>query len=167
MLGRRHAEASSTASGYTLLINAESAEGNPALTKGSPAPRIGRIRTDLWDDVHWELIIIHKRALNFHERELRGSDVSARIFGKDFLSRKIIIRERALNFHERELRGSDVSARIFGKDFLSGMVIIRGRELKMHKENSADRTYLEELYFDNNARKNIREVLRRLVDFLV
>ena len=125
MLGRRHAEASPTASGYTLLINAESAEGNPALTKGSPAPRIGRIRTDLWDDVHWELIIIHKRALNFHERELRGSDVSARIFGKDFLS---------------------------------GMVIIRGRELKMHKENSADRTYLEELYFDNNARKNIHKV---------
>ena len=76
MQGQRHAEASSTASGYTLLINAESAEGNPALTKGSPAPRIRRICTDLWDDVLSGMIIIRRRALKMHERELRGSDVS-------------------------------------------------------------------------------------------
>ena len=84
MLGRRPDEASPTASGYTLLINAESAEGNPALTKGSPAPRIGRIRTDLWDDVLSGMVIIRGRELKMHEGELRGSDVSARIFGMTF-----------------------------------------------------------------------------------
>ena len=89
MLGRRPDEASSTASGYTLLINAESAEGNPALTKGSPAPRIGRIRTDLWDDVLSGMIIIRGRELKMHEGELRGSDVSRGAFGKTFFRGKL------------------------------------------------------------------------------
>ena len=55
------------------------------------------------------MIIIRGRELKMHEGELRGSDVSARIFGKDFLSGMIIIRGRELKMHERELRGSDVS----------------------------------------------------------
>ena len=54
MLGRRHAEASPTASGYSLLINAESAEGNPAFTKENWSPRIGRICTDLWERLSFE-----------------------------------------------------------------------------------------------------------------
>ena len=76
MLGRRHAEASPTASGYSLLINAESAEGNPAFTKENWSPRIGRICTDLWDDFLSRKIIIRGRELKMHEGELRGSDVS-------------------------------------------------------------------------------------------
>ena len=84
MLGRRPDEASPAASGYTLLINAESAEGNPALTKENWSPRIGRICTDLWDDFLSGMVIICGRKLKMHERELRGSDVSARIFGMTF-----------------------------------------------------------------------------------
>ena len=91
MLGRRHAEASSTASGYTLLINAESAEGNPALTKGSPAPRIRRICTDLWDDVLSGMIIIRGRELKMHEGELRGSDVSRGDFNPGVITFDVII----------------------------------------------------------------------------
>ena len=60
------------------------------------------------------MIQIHERTLNFHERELRGSDVSQGFWG-DFHWGMIQIHERALNFHERELRGSDVSARILGR----------------------------------------------------
>ena len=80
MLGRRPDEASSTASGYTLLINAESAEGKQAFTKENWSPRIGRICTDLWDDFLSGMVIIRGRELKMHEGELRGSDVSARIF---------------------------------------------------------------------------------------
>ena len=74
MLGRRPDEASSTASGYTLLINAESAEGKQAFTKENWSPRIGRICTDLWDDFLSGMVIIRGRALNFHERELVSAD---------------------------------------------------------------------------------------------
>ena len=85
MLGRRPDEASSTASGYTLLINAESAEGKQAFTKENWSPRIGRIRTDLWDDVLSGMVIIRGRELKMHEGELRGSDVSHGYFLKTFI----------------------------------------------------------------------------------
>ena len=74
MLGRRPDEASSTASGYTLLINAESAEGKQAFTKENWSPRIGRICTDLWDDVLSGMVIIRGREPGPHEREPGSAD---------------------------------------------------------------------------------------------
>ena len=91
MLGRRHAEASPTASGYTLLINAESAEGKQAFTKENWSPRIGRICTDLWDDVLSGMVIIRGRELKMHEGELRGSDVSRGDFHPGVITFDVIL----------------------------------------------------------------------------
>ena len=77
------------------------------------------------------MIQIHERTLNFHERELRGSDVSQGFWG-DFHWGMIQIHERALNFHERELRGSDVSQGFWG-DFHSGRIQIHERALNFHE----------------------------------
>ena len=107
MQGRRHAEASSTASGYTLLINAESAEGNPAFTKENWSPRIGRICTDLWERLSFEENYNPRKSTKLSRKRAPRIGRIRTDLWDDVLSGMVIIRGREPGPHEREPGSAD------------------------------------------------------------
>ena len=124
MLGRRPDEASPTASGYTLLINAESAEGKQAFTKENWSPRIGRICTDRLERLSFRDGYNPRKDTRLSRKKTPRIGRICTDLWDDVLSGMIIIRGRELKMHERELRGSEVSRGDFNPGVITFDVIL-------------------------------------------